>query len=68
MAKKGAHGGSREGAGRPPKKHGKTVTIAVTVPEDIAKAAKAFAKSEDSSLSRVVTVALTGLLKRKGGA
>ena len=35
MAKKVTHGGKRKGAGRPPKKDGKAVTIAVTVPGDM---------------------------------
>ena len=30
-------GGARKGAGRPPKEDGKAVTIAVTVPGDVAE-------------------------------
>ena len=68
MAKKVQHGGKRKGEGRPPKEDGKTVVIAASVPEDVATALRAFAKSQDWSVSRVVTEALRGLLKRKGGA
>jgi hypothetical protein len=65
MAKNIRHGGKRKGAGRPPKDDGKTVVIAASVPQDVAYAARAFAKSEDWVLSRVVTEALRGFLKRK---
>jgi hypothetical protein len=65
MAKKASHGGARKGAGRPPKEDGKAVTIAVTVPEDVAADLDAFSKANGWSRSRAVTEALRGLIKRK---
>ncbi len=65
MAKKAQHGGTRKGAGRPPKEHGKAVTIAVTVPEDLAGELDAFAKAKGWTRSKAVTEALTAMLKRK---
>ena len=65
MAKKLAHGGKRKGAGRPPKEGGKAVTIAVTVPDDLAAKLDAFAEGKGWTRSKAVTEALTALLKRK---
>ncbi len=65
MAKKVAHGGKRKGAGRPPKETGKAVTIAVTVPEDLADSLEAYREAKGWSRSKAVTEALRGLLKRK---
>jgi hypothetical protein len=68
MAKKAQHGGKRTGAGRPPKEDGKAVTIAVTVPDDLAASLDSFAKAKGWTRSKAVTEALRGLLKRKTGA
>ncbi len=65
MAKKATHGGKRKGAGRPPKTDGKAVTIAVTVPGDLAGDLDRFATAKGWSRSKAVTEALMGLLKRK---
>ena len=65
MAKKAAHGGKRKGAGRPPKENGKAVTIAVTVPGDVATELDTFAQAKGWTRSRAVTEALRGMLKRK---
>jgi metal-responsive CopG/Arc/MetJ family transcriptional regulator len=65
MAKKASHGGARKGAGRPPKEDGKTVVIAVSVPDDLAGELDTFAKAKGWSRSRAVTEALAAMLKRK---
>jgi hypothetical protein len=67
MAKTAQHGGKRKGAGRPPKEHGKAVTIAVTVPDDLAAKLDSFAQAKGWSRSKAVTVALRALVKRKLG-
>jgi hypothetical protein len=68
MAKTAQHGGKRAGAGRPPKEDGKAVTIAVTVPDDLAASLDSFAKAKGWTRSKAVTEALRGLLKRKASA
>jgi hypothetical protein len=66
MAKKKAqHGGARKGAGRPPKTEGKVVTIAVTVPGELADELDSFAEAKGWTRSRAVTEALAAMLKRK---
>jgi hypothetical protein len=65
MAKKAQHGGKRKGAGRPPKETGKAVTIAVTVPEDLAGELDVFAESQGWTRSRAVSEALMAMLNRK---
>jgi hypothetical protein len=68
MAKKAQHGGKRKGAGRPPKENGKAVTIAVTVPDDLAASLDSFAKAKGWTRSKAVTEALRKLLGRKASA
>jgi metal-responsive CopG/Arc/MetJ family transcriptional regulator len=65
MAKKAQHGGAREGAGRPPKAEGKTMVVAVSVPEGLAKDLAGYAEAQGQSKSAVVTEALKGFLARK---
>jgi metal-responsive CopG/Arc/MetJ family transcriptional regulator len=64
MAKKLAHGGKRKGAGRPPQEH-KVVTIAVSVPDDIAASLETYREAKGWTRSKAVTEALRWLLKRK---
>jgi hypothetical protein len=68
MAKKKptGRGGPREGSGRPVENtEGKTITIAASVPEGLVADLKARATAEGWSLSKAVTEAIRGLLKRK---
>ncbi len=65
MAKKAQHGGAREGAGRPPKAEGKTVVVAVSVPQELAQDLTRYAEAQGESKSAVVTEALKGFLARK---
>ena len=64
MAKKLAHGGKRKGAGRPPKEH-KAVTIAVSVPDDVAASLETYREAKGWSRSMAVTEALRSMLKRR---
>ena len=65
MAKKASHGGKRKGAGRPPKEDGKAVTIAVTVPDDVAASLEAYREAKGWTRSMAVTEALRLMLKRR---
>jgi hypothetical protein len=67
MAKKAQHGGKRPGAGRPHKEDGRTVVVAVSVPEELATNLDNFAKAKGWSRSKAVTVAIRALIKRKLG-
>ena len=65
MAKKKQHGGKRPGAGRPVSPEGRTVTLAVSVPEALVEGVDRVAKSEGWSRSKTVAEAIRGLLARK---
>jgi hypothetical protein len=68
MAKKLAHGGKRDGAGRPPANpEGKTITLAASVPEALAADLDAYAEAQGWSRSRAVTEAIRKLLGRRKG-
>jgi hypothetical protein len=65
MAKKLAHGGKREGAGRPPANpEGKTITVAASVPEALAADLDAYAEAQGWTRSKAVTEAIRKLLGR----
>ncbi len=60
--KKLAHGGRREGAGRPVGPEGRTVLVAATVPGELAERLDAYAAKMDLNRSQAVTEAIRGLL------
>ncbi|MEM7478419.1 MAG: ribbon-helix-helix domain-containing protein [Planctomycetota bacterium] len=64
--KKNAHGGAREGAGRPPANgEGKTKVVAASVPESLADDLDGFAAEKGWNRSQAITEAIRTLLKRK---
>lgn len=64
--KKAAHGGRREGAGRPPvNPEGKTITLVVTVPGELVERLDAHRAKADLNRSQAVTEAIRGLLDAK---
>jgi len=66
MAKKKPHGGSRPGAGRKPSNpEGRTVTVAVTIPETLVERLDAYAERKGWNRSAAVTEAIRGLLATK---
>jgi hypothetical protein len=68
MAKKKAqHGGKREGSGRKlaSPDEGRTVTMAVSVPEKLLEALDALAEKQGWSRSKAATEAIRGLVARK---
>jgi hypothetical protein len=68
MAKKTkmAHGGRREGSGRPPMNpEEKARIVAVTVPGELADRLDAYAAKKDWSRSKAVTAAIRRLLDAK---
>jgi len=62
MAKTLAHGGKREGAGRPVGDDGRKVAIAVTVPESLVAQLNALAEKQGLNRSEAVTLAIRGLV------
>ena len=65
MAKKGTHGGKREGAGRKPANpEGRTVTIAASVPEALVDRLDGVAAAKGWNRSQAVTEAIRGLVAR----
>ena len=64
--KKKAHGGRREGAGRPiADPEGKTVIVAASVPGELAERLDAFAARMTWNRSKAITEAIRGLLGEK---
>ena len=62
--KKGAHGGSRKGAGRKAaSSEGKTKAIAATVPEKLVRKLDAHAKKQGWNRSQAITNAIRMLLE-----
>ena len=68
MAKKKQHGGKREGAGRPVSPEGRTIMVAVSVPEGLVADLDALAASKNWGRSKAVTEAIRAFLKGKKGA
>ena len=69
MAKrKKAHGGRREGAGRPLANpgEGKAVVVAASIPGELVERLDGLAKKQGWSRSQAVTEAIRGLLDAKG--
>lgn len=61
--KKVAHGGRREGAGRPiASPEGRTVLVAATVPGELAERLDAYAAKMTWNRSKAITEAIRGLL------
>ena len=58
--KKGSHGGSRKGAGRPPahSDEGGTVTVAATIPKTLKIKLDRIAKAKSWNRSRAITEAI----------
>lgn len=64
--KKMAHGGAREGAGRPPvDPKGRTRNLAITVPGELADKLDAYATKMGLTRSKAATEAIRGLLGEK---
>lgn len=65
MAKR-QHGGAREGAGRKPANpEGKTVMVAVSVPESLVTSLDAVAEAQELNRSQAVTEAIRRFVKAK---
>ncbi len=63
--KKAAHGGKRQGAGRPVGPDGRTVLVAASVPGELAERLDAYAAKKDWNRSKAITEAIRGLLDAK---
>jgi hypothetical protein len=66
--KKSTVGGAREGAGRPVGADGRAVVLTISVPQKLATELDRLCEAQGWKRSAVVTEAIRGVLKRKGGA
>ena len=65
MAKTKQHGGKRKGAGRPVSPEGRTMMVAVSIPEGLVADLDALAASKSWGRSKAVTEAVRSFLKCK---